>query len=307
MNTLIVAVSGGIDSVVLLDILANGRWQMEDGKGRSPKANSHMPIADIAKRNIIVAHVDHGIRTDSADDAHFVEQLAKHYGLPFISTQLCLGADASEESARHARYQWLRRMRDEHRAVAIVTAHHQDDVIETMLINLIRGTGWRGLCSLRDHQHLRRPLLTMSKAEIIQYAIDHGLSWRDDSTNESPRYLRNYVRMTLVPRLSAAQRQRMVTIYTEQSRLSDGIEREVDDVLSLAQGQTGLHRHFLIMSGEQVAQEVITAWARQRFETKSLQRLWHFACTARPGKQLHENNRDYIVTRDELIVSPPHI
>jgi tRNA(Ile)-lysidine synthase len=74
--------------------------------------------------------------------------LQGEYGLPYESVRLHLGPTASEDIAREQRYAWLRDIQQKHGADAVATAHHQDDVIETMIINIIRGTGWRGLCSL---------------------------------------------------------------------------------------------------------------------------------------------------------------
>ena len=115
-RTILVAVSGGVDSVVLLDMLARS----ED--------------------RLVVAHVDHGIREESSEDAQFVEGLAHQYQVPFVSTRLELGLEASEDTARRARYAFLEAEAAKRGAV-IVTAHHLDDVVGSVAINLIRGTG----------------------------------------------------------------------------------------------------------------------------------------------------------------------
>src|SRR5437764_343012 len=121
----VVAVSGGVDSVALLDMLARS----DDLK-------------------LVVAHFDHGIRKDSAKDRKFVEDLAKNYDLPFVYEEGHLGSGTSEAVARGARYDFLHRVKKSHGAQAIITAHHQDDVLETAIINLLRGTGRKGLTSL---------------------------------------------------------------------------------------------------------------------------------------------------------------
>ena len=283
----IVAVSGGIDSVVLLHMMTHDtRWSADE---------------------LIVAHCDHGIRDDSADDAALVKGLATTYGLNYESIQLQLGPDASEDVARTARYEFLTRLKDKHSADAIITAHHQDDVIETMLINLIRGTGWRGLCSLCEHDGIKRPLLTMSKAEIAGYAIRHELEWHDDSTNDDPRYLRNYLRQTIMRSLLPAERNSLLHLYEQQVELASHIDEERRRVMESVRSECGLQRYWLIMAGESVAGELICAIGGQRFETRSLKRLWHFACTARVGKQTVEDGIVFRATASELIVSPPHI
>ena len=131
----VVAVSGGVDSVVLLDMVAQ----------------------EVAPQRLIVAHFDHGIRPESADDAAFVKSLAKQYGLTFETKREELGANASEELAREHRYAFLRDVAKRYSAT-IMTAHHADDIIETIAINMTRGTGWRGLAVL-DSPGIERPLL----------------------------------------------------------------------------------------------------------------------------------------------------
>lgn len=203
----LVAVSGGIDSVVLLDMLvAEGRHEL------------------------VVAHFDHGIREDSAEDGRFVAKLAKKHGLPFEIKREELGKDASEELARERRYAFLREMADKHGAT-IVTAHHMNDIAETIAINLTRGTGWRGLAVLDSD--VRRPLLGMTKLEIWEYAEKKRLDWREDSTNASDAYLRNRLR----PKLSnrdlvlqlAALRARQVEIKNE---IDSEIKKFVQDDVS---------------------------------------------------------------------------
>jgi tRNA(Ile)-lysidine synthase len=145
----IVAVSGGVDSVVLLDMLSK------------------------TQHKLIVAHVDHGIRgKESAADARFVAALARRYQLPFVSTELHLGAHASEETAREKRYEFLFGEAEKYRAV-VVTAHHRDDIIETITLNLTRGTGWRGLAVLARKDIERPPLEMMSERVRIQLRLAH--------------------------------------------------------------------------------------------------------------------------------------
>src|SRR5260221_102633 len=118
----IVAVSGGVDSMALLDMLVV-----------------------LPGLELVVAHFERGIRADSDQDRQLVAATAARYGLPFVFMRGNLGAGVSEAAARTARYAFLGRVRGAHNAGAIITAHHQDDVIETALINLVRGTGSRGL------------------------------------------------------------------------------------------------------------------------------------------------------------------
>ena len=204
MNKIILAVSGGVDSVVLLDMLAN-----------QPKLD------------IIVAHFDHGIRSDSAEDTRFVESLAKMYGLAFETRREELGPEASEELARDRRYSFLRSLAKKYKA-HIVTAHHSDDVVESILINLYRGTGWRGL-AVMDSDVLR-PIWAMSKKDIIAYAKKHNLVWREDSTNSSDSYLRNRFRRALVG-LSDDEKQQLLALWVSQKDIKFQIEAEVNKLV----------------------------------------------------------------------------
>ena len=124
---------------------------------------------------IVVAHFDHGIREDSYEDARFVAGLAKQYGFPFVVKREELGAQASEALARERRYAFLYEQAEMFHG-QIVTAHHADDVLETIAINITRGTGWRGL-AVFSSTDIIRPLLGFTKTLLRHYALDHRLEW----------------------------------------------------------------------------------------------------------------------------------
>ena len=196
----VVAVSGGVDSVVLLHMLANS-----------------------LERELIVAHFDHGIRDDSASDAEFVGELAKRYGLPYETRREELGTSASEELARNRRYTFLREVAGRHSAL-VATAHHGDDIVETVAINMTRGTGWRGLAVLDSD--VVRPLLHMTKSEIVAYANEHGLAWHEDSTNTSDVYLRNRLRRNM-SHLSHDDAWQVRALRARQTEIKKEIDSEV--------------------------------------------------------------------------------
>ncbi len=199
--TYIVAVSGGVDSVVLLHKLVT-----ED------------------KEKLIVAHFDHGIRPDSVADARFVEGLAKTYGLPFESRREELGPTASEALARTRRYEFLRELAKKNDG-QVVTAHHADDMIETIAINLTRGTGWRGLAAMNDSR-IVRPLLKLTKDEIYNYALNRQLEWVEDETNQTDAYLRNRLRARISARLSESTKRALLDLRARQCELRTAIETE---------------------------------------------------------------------------------
>ena len=196
----IVAVSGGVDSVVLLDMMTKAPGD-----------------------ELIVAHFDHGIRDDSSEDAEFVSSLAQKHGLIYSGKREELGKNASEALARERRYSFLRELAEEYDA-KIVTAHHLDDLVETVAINLQRGTGWRGLAVLDSG--VIRPLIDISKRQLIEYAQANGLAWREDSTNASDVYLRNRIRRQLVD-IPHDSKQQLRALHSHQKQLKREIENEV--------------------------------------------------------------------------------
>lgn len=225
MNYLL-AVSGGVDSVVLLDLFS--------------KTNNHL----------VVAHVDHGIRgAESAADARFVKELAKKYSVPFVSIELNLAASASEELARNERYEFLLKEAAKFNAL-LVTAHHEDDAVETIALNIERGTGWRGLMVL-NRLGVMRPLLGMTKQQIYDYAIKHRLEWVEDATNREHVYARNRMRHNLGQ--SNINSKHLMELRSRQLQLGHDIDLDAARLVAKHKGD----RHFLNMTPEGVAIELL--------------------------------------------------
>lgn len=219
-----------------------------------------MVLVDKLRQNphltLVVAHVDHGMRPDSASDATFVQHYCIRHGLTFVSTQLNLGAGASEATARQARYDFLRRCCKEHKAIAIVTAHHQDDLLETALLAIMRGTGWRGLAPFVAQSDVLRPLIDTPKWQLIGYARKQGLTWREDVTNMDEHYMRNYIRHTLMPLLdqkSDVWRDE----FLQKIRKQQDSRRTMTSLLDSLCKSKVLSRYQLIMSPPEVAYELL--------------------------------------------------
>lgn len=272
----IVAVSGGVDSVVLLDMLKRS-----------------------GEHELIVAHFDHGIRPDSAADARFVALLAEKYGVVYETERVELGAGAGEDAARSARYDFLRRLAVKHDAT-LMTAHHQDDAIETIAINMVRGTGWRGLAVLNDKTILR-PLLSRTKSELYAYALEHELEWVEDATNTTDAYLRNRLRKRLNG-VDETVKSELVRLWREQARLTG----EIDDE-SARHATTS--RYVFTMVDEAAALELLRATlARQSLSLDRPQRrrLLHAIKTAKPGSTCEPGGRMTVrFTPREFIVKYP--
>lgn len=275
----IVAVSGGVDSVVLLHMLEN------------------RALPDFSEQaQFIVAHFDHGIREGSGDDAVFVRELAKEYDYSFELYRANLGKNCSEEQARQERYDFLRQCSKKYNASGIVLAHHRDDVVETVILNLIRGTGWRGLSSLRSNAELRRPLLSFSKQQLIDYAKQHHLTWVEDATNTDEKYLRNYIRHRLIPKAESRDTNFITHILTCISKSTTQRE-EIDGMLdkitaSFVNGEGyNIRRYEFVMMPTSVVKEItyfVLLKLNPDWHPSSMQitRALHFGKTARVGTQL---------------------
>ena len=278
----IIAVSGGVDSMVLLDLLQG------------------QPGVDL-----VVAHFDHGIRPDSSQDKELVQWAAECYGLPFEYEEGKLGPHASEAEARKARYDFLQRVKEKYHAKAIITAHHQDDLLETAILNLLRGTGRKGLTSLASRADIVRPLLPYSKQEILVYAKEHELKWREDSTNADDAYLRNYVRHQIIPKLPDDARERLLAELERTRTTNELIDTELADLLAaIADGGTLDRRAFNELPHD-VAKELLATWLRQQgltdFDKNTLERVVIAAKTKPPGMLvdlLHGNS--LLVTKTQL-------
>ena len=189
----LLAFSGGADSVALLDMM-----------------QKEYPSAPI-----LLAHVNHGIRGEEAlRDRNFCENVAKERGLEIaildvdVPTLAKERGQSLEEAAREVRYAFFADLMKERKIPLLVTAHHADDHLETILFRIARGTGLAGLCGIAPIRpfevgHLVRPLLGFTKKEILEYCQAHALDYVIDSTNTDTTYARNRIRATVVPELES--------------------------------------------------------------------------------------------------------
>lgn len=247
-------------------------------------------LVQMPGNRLVVAHFDHGIREDSAEDRRLVQQVAAQYGLPFVYHAGNLGSRVSEADARKARYNFLHKVREASGASAIITAHHKDDALETAIINLIRGTGRKGMASLKSTDIVKRPLLHHHKKDIVRYAASQGLKWREDSTNASTAYLRNHIRRKVLTRIDAGNKRKLHAIVSRM----DAINAELDGLLAeyLQRYSYGgrLKRHEFIQLPHAVALEVMAAWLRinniRSFDKKMLEQLTRGAKIHMVGREV---------------------
>ncbi|MDR1372045.1 MAG: tRNA lysidine(34) synthetase TilS [Dysgonamonadaceae bacterium] len=204
-DKVVVGFSGGADSAVLLYILN--------------KLGYHC----------IAAHCNFHLRGDESNrDAKFSETFAKNLNIKFLQKEFDTLAFAKEQkislemAARDLRYRWFEEIRLSENAVAIAVAHHSDDSIETMLLNLIRGTGIRGLTGIHSHNGLIiRPLLCVSKAEILRYAQTEKIAYITDSTNFQDEFTRNKIRRQLLPLLETLNPSVKASLQATMNNLSE--------------------------------------------------------------------------------------
>lgn len=225
------AVSGGIDSVVML----------------------HALCAIGGRKNLVlrVAHVDHGLRPDSADAAEWVCAMARQMGLPFELKRVSVpaivrrGGVSIEEAARKARYTALEQLALENAAPCVAVAHHADDQAETVLHHIVRGTGLAGLGGMpevrpileRSPVLLVRPMLGFTRKHIEAYATAFGLEHCEDVTNEDTRLTRNRIRRTLLPYLREQFNPRVVEALVRLAHHARDASEIVDRVTGEALGR----------------------------------------------------------------------
>ncbi|MBR5661468.1 MAG: tRNA lysidine(34) synthetase TilS [Bacteroidales bacterium] len=222
-GAVLLAVSGGIDSMVMADLFLN----------------SHRGI------RISLAHCNFHLRGEESDsDESFVRDWAETQGIPFHKTDFdTLGYASShgisvEMAARELRYEWFASLAEKEGFGAVAVAHNANDNAETLLLNLLRGTGLKGICGMRESSTLPgssvtliRPLLGFSRDEIKEYAVAQGLRWREDSTNADSSYKRNLIRNEVFPLFEKVNPSFLNTLEADMRRFSQ-VQAIADDFFS---------------------------------------------------------------------------
>jgi len=262
----ILAISGGIDSVVLLHKFRNDK-------------------------TVIVAHFNHGTRPSADTDEKFVKNLALKYQKPFFSKKESLGANVSEETARARRYAFLEAIAKQQNG-KIYTAHHADDIIETVAINLVRGTGWRGLTPMNS-ENISRPLRKFNKKDIYKYAAKHNLAFRQDPTNHEDKYLRNRLRENLAS-LTQKDRKDLKKLIKSQTKLRRKIEKILNKTIT---ENNSYPRRFLKILPDEVATEFLRIALKKVNKSATIPQLALLLQSLRtlPSGKKYNLSKDYYI------------
>ncbi|HWO89903.1 MAG TPA: tRNA lysidine(34) synthetase TilS [Gemmatimonadales bacterium] len=275
----VLAVSGGADSLALLDLFA--------------------ALAPEFALELVVAHADHGIHPASGLVASEVERLSRgRYGLEVIAGRLGLGEGTSETTAREARYRFLRRAQREVQARWLLTAHHRDDQIETVLLRVLRGSAPVGLAGIREAgpRGLLRPLLPFTRAELVGHVRSRGLDPHEDPANSDPTHLRSWLRTLVLPVLERrlpALRDALAVVAAHAAR-----EREAWDAvlnrlpeleLAVREERVDVARAPLATYDQALAVELLRAATRRAgliVGPRAASRCIRFAARAASGRRL---------------------
>ncbi len=286
---LLLACSGGIDSMVLLHLLAKSDYSFG------------------------VAHCNFQLRKKESDaDATFIAQFCAQQQLPYFeksfSTKQYAASNgiSTQMAARELRYTWFASLKETTGFTHLLTAHHLDDQIETFLINLGRGSGIKGLSGIPD-QHILRPLLGVTKAAILAYAKEYNLSWREDASNATEDYLRNKLRHQLVPKWKSIQ-----------PEIAQQLEKSMQQLrwaeVALAQQCTEFKAAHFISQDNAIAISIAALRSLIPLEYylhalfspygfnhfKDLEAL----LAAQSGKQLWSSSHRLLKNRDQILLSP---
>ena len=292
-DRVLLAVSGGIDSIVMTELFHQ----------------AGLPFA--------MAHVNFGMRTAESDgDALFVENKAKQYGVPFHLIRFDTTAVANERgvsiqmAARELRYDWFAQLIQEQHYAYVATAHHQNDVLETLLLNLTRGTGIAGLHGIAVKQNrIVRPLLFATRDQLAVYAQTHQLTYREDSSNREDKYARNRIRHHVVPILAELNPGLWQTLPRTIERLRAAemlvraeLDRSWQDVIEMPGEQTLLRSDKLLAQTEPVFR--LTEWLKPVGFTADQAEQMIRALTQSVGQQFLSATHRITHERNGLLLEP---
>lgn len=287
---IVIACSGGLDSMVLADLLIKLHY------------------------GVALAHCNFSLRGSESDgDEVFVNKYGEDKQLKVHTKRFDTHAYAETHkisiqlAARELRYRWFEKLLNDFQYDYLLTAHHLDDDIETFMINLSRGTGLRGLTGIpMQNQKILRPLLDFSRAEIHEYAVKNNVIWREDSTNKNTDYMRNNLRHTVIPALKKVTPEFLQNFQTTRKNLQ-AAEMLLNDYLQhvaqkvFTRKGTALHLHIPTLKAlpnyRELMYELLSEY--QFTEWNDVKNL----IDTQTGKIVYSRTHQLLKNRDELILS----
>lgn len=289
---LLLAVSGGLDSMVLTDLCIKSGL------------------------NLSLAHCNFKLRNEESDgDEDFIKDFAQTNNLNVFTTHFetetfaTTSKQSIQMAARQLRYEWFETLKNQNGFECILTAHHADDNLETVLINLSRGTGLEGLSGIPEiNGSIVRPLLEFSREDIHGYATKQNVSWREDSSNKSTKYVRNNLRHTIIPHLKNLNPTFIENFQTTQNHLKDTqsiledymLEVEEKVIESIDENQIVYNVNCLLALNNPKAYLYQLLKAYNFTDWTQITALLE----AQSGKQIRSSTHRLLKNRSQLILSP---
>ena len=291
IEKIIVGLSGGADSVVLLYLLKELSY------------------------DCIAVHCNFHLRGEESNrDEAFVSRLMSEWNIPLYKKDFDTLSIASEHkisvemAARNLRYEWFEELRLEQHAQAICVAHHQDDNVETLLLNLLRGTGIKGLTGMRPQNgFVVRPMLVLSREEVMQAVSEYNLSYVTDSSNLECDFTRNRIRLQVLPLLRTINPSVSESIFHTMENLNEAqvvyqnaIDKAKIKVFNAKDGFISIQELLRFASPEALLYEILKEF---QFNTDVVREVFQ-ALDAQSGKEFYSSTHRLIKDRDLLLLLP---
>ncbi len=294
-DKILLTVSGGVDSMVLMTLCFNCGY------------------------NVGVAHCNFQLRGQESDeDETMVLETARKYGIVCYNKRFdTVGemertGESMEMAARRLRYAWFHDLCREYGYTVIAIAHHIDDSIETFFINLLRGTGLRGLTGISNQVgHVVRPLMFATRREITEFALQKHIPFREDSSNRSTKYLRNKIRLGLIPRIREINPRFTFIMRRNIDRLEDAqrfIDAAIDNIFrTVVTESSGVYTLHVDRIGEQSTREFVIYEilnTHYGFRGDTVDALCRALDSGSSGKRFYSRNYTAVVDRGTVVVAP---
>ena len=293
-DKILLTVSGGVDSMVMMTLFVRGGF------------------------NVGVAHCNFQLRGDEAnEDEELVRKQAAMYGLEFYNMRFDTQAEiersgeSTQMVARRLRYEWFDQLCAQHGYTHIAIAHHVDDSVETFFINLVRGTGLRGLTGINViNGRLIRPLLFSTRKDIAEYAVNNKIPYREDSSNSSTKYLRNKIRLGVVPRIREVSPHFSETMRGNVERLTLAqkfIDCGMDILTNMA---VTVENDVIRIDPSKIPSEfprdfvIYELMSRYGFKGDVIDSLYKSFVAESTGRRFYGKDKVAYIDRNEIIISP---